>query len=81
MTDAPWPDAVEVTVDGVLFSVVHDASQPGAYHYTRLTPPAYGYGFTRRRSDHAPLSLADHLDAVRDFLDQVDPETGYFVDD
>lgn len=79
--DTTSPDAFEVTVDGVEFSVVHDPSQPGAYHYTRRTPPAYGYGFISRRSDHRRSSTRQHVDAIRRFLAACDPATGYLADD
>lgn len=74
-----------ITVGGMVFSVVHDATQPGAYHYTRLPGvpggPAVGYGFTRRRSDHQRQSTAAHVEAIRDFIAMVDPVTGYIEDD
>ena len=78
---SPSPDAFEVTVDGIEFSVVYDNRQPGTYHYTRRTHPAYGYGFTSRRSDHQRSTPAHHVDAIRDFLDICDPVTGYIEDD
>lgn len=79
------PDSLELTVDGMVFSVAYDATQPGAYHYTRLPGipggPAVGYGFTSRRSDHRRQSTAAHVDAIRDFIAMVDPVTGYIEDD
>jgi hypothetical protein len=75
------PDRLRLTVDGDVFEVAYDPTQPGAYHYTRLTGPAPGYGFTRRRSDHARSTTAEHVKAVRSFLDVVDPATGYIEDD
>lgn len=69
-------DRFRLTVDGDVFDVAYDATQPGAYHYTRLTGPAPGYGFTSRRSDHSRSTTAEHVDAIRSFLDMVDPETG-----
>lgn len=81
----PSPNHLELTVDGMLFSVVHDATQPGAYHYTRLPGiaggPAVGYGLTRSWSDRRRPSLAEHVDAIRDFIAMVDPVTGYIEDD
>ena len=44
----PSPDRFRMTVNGAEFEVAYDPSQPGAYHYTRLTEPASGYGFTAR---------------------------------
>jgi hypothetical protein len=77
----PSPDAFEVTVDGIQFSVVYDSNQPGTYHYTRRSHPAYGYGFTSRRSDHQRSTTARHIDAIRNFLGICDPVTGYIEDD
>lgn len=77
----PSPDAFEVTVDGVEFSVVYDPRQPGTYNYTRRTHPAYGYGFGSRRSDHRRSTTAHHIEAIRDFLSACDPDTGYIEDD
>lgn len=74
-------DRFQLTVDGEDFDVRYDPSQPGAYHYTRLTGPAPGYGFTSRRSDHGRSTVVEHVDAIRSFLRLVDPETGYIPDD
>jgi hypothetical protein len=79
-TDAS-PDRCRLTVDDDVFDVAYDLSQPGAYHYTRLTGPAPGYGFTSRRSDHGRSTTAEHVQAIRSFLDMVDPVTGYTEDD
>jgi hypothetical protein len=80
----PSPDYIELTVDGMAFSVTYDSSQPGAYHYTRLPGPpggpAVGYGFTSRRSDHGRESTRAHEAAIRDFVAMVDPVTGYIED-
>ena len=78
---ADSPDTLTVTVDGDVFDVVYDPTQPGAYHYTRRTGPAPGYGFTSRRSDHARSTTAEHVEAIRSFLAMVDPVTGYIEDD
>jgi len=79
------PDYLELTVDGMAFSVAYDASQPGTYHYARLPGapggPAVGYGFTSGRSDHQRETTAAHIEAIRDFISMVDPVTGYIEDD
>jgi hypothetical protein len=77
----PSPDRFRLSVDGDVFDVAYDPTQPGAYHYTRLTGPAPGYGFTRRRSDHVRSTSAEHVEAIRSFLGMVDPVTGYIEDD
>ena len=72
-----------LTVDGVEFEARHDPEQPGAVHYTRVTPPAEGYGFTSRIStyDAASWTRAMHEQNIRSFLESIDPETGYLEDD
>ncbi|GGN43895.1 hypothetical protein FHR83_008043 [Actinoplanes campanulatus] len=77
----PSPDRFRLTVNGDVFDVEYDPTQPGAYHYTRLTGPAPGHGFTSRRSDHARSTIAEHVEEIRGFLDLVDPSTGYIEDD
>ena len=54
------PDRLRLTVDGELFDVAYDLTQPGTYHYTRLSRPAPGYGFTSRRSDYTRSTTAEH---------------------
>lgn len=75
------PARFRLTVDGDVFDIAYDPAQPRAYHYTRLTGPAPGYGFTSQRSDHAGSTTAEHLKAIRSFLEMVDPATGYIEDD
>ena len=77
----PSPDRMRLTVDGEVFDVAYDPEQPGTYHYTRLTGPAPGYGFSTRRSDHVRSTTAKHVERIRGFLDAVDPITGYIEDD
>jgi len=77
---ASSPDRFRLTVDGEDFDVAYDPQQPGAYHYTRLTGPAPGYGFTTRRSDHVRSTAAEHVERIRGFLGEVDPTTGYLDD-
>jgi hypothetical protein len=74
------PDTLRLTVDGEVFDVMYDAARPGAYHHTRRTGPAPGYGFTSRRSDHARTTTAEHVEAIRSFLAMVDSVTGYIED-
>ncbi|MCB0896624.1 MAG: hypothetical protein KDB43_14855 [Nocardioidaceae bacterium] len=80
----PSPDYLELTIEGMAFSVTYDSSQPGAYHYTRLPGPpggpAVGYGFTSRSSDDGRRSSHAHEAAIRAFIAIVDPGTGYIED-
>lgn len=85
-TDEPGPDDVSpdrlrMSVDGVEFDARYDLSQPGTYHYTRLTEPAAGYGFTGGTFTRGRTSLREHEDSIRSFLEMVDPVTGYLEDD
>ncbi|MET0844296.1 MAG: hypothetical protein ABWY23_10610 [Mycetocola sp.] len=74
------PDRLQLTVDGAVFDVAYDPSQPGAYHYTRRTGPAVGYGFTHRNFDHSKNTTDEHIEAIRRFLRMVNPVTGYIED-
>ena len=75
MTESSKPGRLEV--DGEVFHVTADPDQPGAHHYTWETGPNPGYGFSEFRSDHGENTTAEHQEAIRDFLAQIDPETGY----
>jgi hypothetical protein len=39
--------------------------------------PNPGYGFSSASSDGSAMSMGDFEEAIRGFLAQVDPETGY----
>jgi len=71
-----------LVVDGVELEVHVDLEQPGAVHFTRLTPPAVGYGFTARISSYDPSWWTrERLEtSARDFLRDCDPVTGYLED-
>ena len=75
------PDQVRLTVDGQVFDVSYNPSQPGAYGYSWVNGPNEGYGFGSRRSDHQRSTMSEHEASIRDFLAAVDPETGYIEDD
>jgi len=67
----------EINVDGERFEV---GLQPGSsyvYELKWVSGPNEGYGFACAAYGEGPL--ADHAieDAIRDFLGQVDPTTGY----
>lgn len=49
---------------------------PGVYDFDWLSGPR-GYGFMSARSDHRPMSQAEVEEAIRGFLAQIDPVTGY----
>jgi hypothetical protein len=70
-------EPTQLAVDGELFDVVADRAVPGQYHLTWATGPHPGYGFTMRTSDGQPLVEHQLLRPIREFLAQVDPQTGY----
>ena len=73
----PAGSPVRVTVDGEAFDVTAHPDHPGHYHYEWISGPNPGYGFSEQSSDGRPSTMADHEGAIRSFLSQVDPETGY----
>lgn len=72
-------DAASLTleVDGQVFVVRSNAC--GGTDYTWLNGPNPGYGFGLSPAPN--LSLDEHTENIRGFLDIVDPTTGYIEDD
>ncbi len=68
---------VRVEVDGQLFEVRTRQDRPGQYDFAWVSGPNRGYGFTSASSDGSTMSMGDFEGAIRRFLAQVDPETGY----
>jgi hypothetical protein len=64
-------------VDGELFAL--RPNEFGGTDYTWLSGPNPGYGFGVSPTPN--LSLHEHMENIRDFLDIVDPTTGYIEDD
>ena len=71
MTDTS-PTRVEV--DGELFDVVARAD---CYDIRWVSGPNPGYGFTSSRSPGRPLTESELRRSIRQFLAQVDEQTGY----
>lgn len=69
--------ALRLDVDSETFEVRPDPDQPGCSHYSWVSGPNRGYGFTHVRSDGLRPSPTEHRDAIRDFLSSINPETGY----
>jgi len=63
-----------LVVDGETFAVRRSG---GGYAFAWLTGPDPDYGFGSARSDGGTSTTAELEDAIRSFLDQVDPRTGY----
>ncbi len=72
-------DATSLTleVDGEMFVV--RSNEFGGTDYTWLSGPNPGYGFGVSPTPN--LSLDEHTENIRGFLDIVDPTTGYIEDD
>jgi hypothetical protein len=64
-------------VRGEVFALRPD--QQGGTDYTWLSGPNPGYGFSL--SPTPKISLDEHRANIRDFLDMIDPATGYIGDD
>ena len=78
--DDPDPDAepaFELEVGGELFEVVYSSTRGSSYAW--LSGPNAGYGFGS--SGPKPATLDDHRAAIRSFLGQIDPGTGYIGPD
>ncbi|CAM5503003.1 hypothetical protein AQI96_34390 [Streptomyces canus] len=66
-----------MSVDGEEFEVSRPDGRPGTYHFTWLTGPNPGYGFGFSTHPPVPADREQLEEAVRDFLAQVDPDTGH----
>ncbi|RKN59235.1 hypothetical protein D7193_10515 [Micromonospora costi] len=68
-----------LTVDGQEFRVRTRAGAPGTYDFDWLSGP-HDYGFGISRSDRSTMSRPEMEEAIRDFLAQIDPATGYLAE-
>jgi hypothetical protein len=68
---------VRIGVDGEEFEITASPDRPGDYHYDWISGPNLGYGFSSASSDGRPSTRDDHEEAIRNFLRQVDPDTGF----
>ena len=73
----PRAAPTRLEVDGEAFDVTARRDHPGQYDYTWTSGPNPGYGFSSASSDGRAATTADHEEAIRNFLAQVDPDTGY----
>ncbi|KOG37289.1 hypothetical protein AQJ84_24300 [Streptomyces resistomycificus] len=70
-------EPLRMSVDGEEFEVRQPDDSPGTYHFTWLTGPDPQYGFMSASHPPTQAGRADLEEAIRDFLSQVDPDTGY----
>lgn len=70
--------AYKIECDGEIFNVSHGVSTE--YHYTWMSGRNDNYGFSVSTHGSEPLGARDHVENIRNFLAQIDPETGYIED-
>ncbi|WP_327003060.1 hypothetical protein OHA72_49600 [Dactylosporangium sp. NBC_01737] len=70
---------MRLEVDGEVFDVTARPGRPGQHDYTWISGRDPGYGFSSARSDRQPPTTAEHVAAIRNFLAQIDPETGHIA--
>jgi hypothetical protein len=75
----PGLDPVELVVDGESFVVTRRADSPGTYDFDWISHPA-SYGFTIGTNFEWRPDRAELTQQIRDFLAEIDPETGYLPD-
>ena len=66
-----------MVVDGERFDVMERDGEPGVFELRWVSGPNADYGFTTSTSSGEGQSEAELEDAIRNFLSQVDPSTGY----
>jgi len=66
-----------IVVDGEHFDVKERPDEPGVYELRRTSGPNEGYGFATSTYSGESQTEAELEDAIRNFLSQVDPTTGY----
>lgn len=75
----PGPDPVELVVDGETFVVTRRVESPGTYDFAWTSHPE-SYGFTIGANVAWKPDQNELREAIRSFLAQVDPDTGYLPD-
>ena len=70
-------EPVEVVVDGESFVVVRDGN---SVHHTWVSGPNEGYGFSVGGSGAVELTDEEVRSAIRAFLAEIDPRTGYLAE-
>jgi len=66
-----------MVVDGEHFEVTERVGEPGVYEIRWTSGPNEGYGFASTSYSGQGQTDAELEDAIRNFLSQVDPSTGY----
>ncbi len=71
---------LRLVVDGQEFEVSQRHGRPGVYDFKWLSGPNPGYGFGCACSDGTAMSTQQLEDAIVNFLEQIDPRTGFIGD-
>ena len=66
-----------MVVDGEDFDVTERVGEPGVYDLLWVSGPNQDYGFASANYGGDGQTDAELEDAIRNFLSQVDPATGY----
>lgn len=67
---------MRLTVDGEVFDVQERPDEPGVYDLAWESAPEPGPAFSIAHNDRSKISEEELADEIRDFLANVDPETG-----
>ncbi len=70
-------EPVRVVVDGESFDVLR---QDGSIHLTWISGPNASYGFSIGETGPTRLTDQELHSAIRAFLSEIDPRTGYLVE-
>lgn len=77
----PYDPPYETVVNGETWLVRQRTTEPGTYDFDWVSGPNENYGFTLASSDGSASTATEIDDAIRQFLTDVDPETGYISED
>lgn len=69
-------DPIMMIVDGQDFRIRERAEKPGEYDFDWLSGP-HNYGFGITRAAGSAMTLPEMEEAIRNFLGEIDPATGY----
>ena len=73
-------DVIRMTVDGDVRSL-EPSGRPDDRHFAWLSGPNADYGFSSGMRGGGTWTKDALEDNIRDFLSEIDPETGYIGDD
>ncbi|MFJ7154192.1 hypothetical protein ACIQUQ_04570 [Streptomyces sp. NPDC101118] len=71
---------MQLVVDGERFTVTEREDARGVYDFAWDSGPNEGYGFTTAVHGADSLTPAELEQSARDFLAQIDPDTGHLPD-